>query len=193
MYLMQHINRSLDAQGIFYILKLMLRGAAESFALELPALDTMVYDGRLLPAENINRLLEIHVQFFQQLQLRKEFLASVSQEMRSIMEHIQQNYADYNLSAASVAQAVGCSERRIYTIVKEQTGQTLNEYILALRMNRVGELLLNSKKSTDEIATQCGYQVESTFYRAFKRYYGTTPAQFRKLGGVSPQPGGSPK
>ena len=53
----------------------------------------------------------------------------------------------------------------------------MNEY----RIEAAKLLLINEKKmSMDLIAEQCGFNSQSTFYNAFKKLVGATPALFRK-------------
>jgi AraC-like DNA-binding protein len=45
-------------------------------------------------------------------------------------------------------------------------------------------LLRTTDLSIGEVAQQCGYQVESTFYRLFKKFYNISPGQYRRMGGL---------
>lgn len=50
-----------------------------------------------------------------------------------------------------------------------------------IRKNRAGQLLENPQLSMLEIANLLGYDAQGNFTRAFKRWYGVSPRQWRKL------------
>jgi len=41
------------------------------------------------------------------------------------------------------------------------------------------EMLLKTSKSVSQISKECGYSLENSFYKAFKRYYGQSPSDIR--------------
>ena len=53
-------------------------------------------------------------------------------------------------------------------------------YLTAWRMQLARQLLLDSSLAIIEVATRTGYQSEPSFGRAFKRYFGSPPAAFRR-------------
>jgi AraC-like DNA-binding protein len=48
------------------------------------------------------------------------------------------------------------------------------------RARRAREMLAEGRLSVGEIAFALGYSEPSTFHRAFRRWTGTTPAEFRR-------------
>ena len=103
---------------------------------------------------------------------------------RQVLEHLERNYAQPEICAASVAQTFGLSEKRVYTMVRRLTDMSFSDYLLQLRMRAAAELLCTTSLGAADIAARCGYQAVNTFYRAFKKYYDMTPSQLRKNGGV---------
>jgi AraC-like DNA-binding protein len=63
---------------------------------------------------------------------------------------------------------------------KERVGQTMFEYLTALRMQHAQELLRESELRLYEIANQVGYESDLAFAKAFKRFLGITPTMYRK-------------
>jgi AraC-like DNA-binding protein len=57
---------------------------------------------------------------------------------------------------------------------------TINEFVLAVKLNRAKELLKSSEMPISEIAKSCGWESESYFYRFFRGRTGKTPLQYRK-------------
>jgi len=63
---------------------------------------------------------------------------------------------------------------------KELVGQTMFEYLTAVRMQRAQVLLRESGASLTAIAERVGYTSRLAFSKAFKRLTGTTPSQYRR-------------
>ncbi len=59
-------------------------------------------------------------------------------------------------------------------------GQSMFEYLTALRMHRARELLRSSAAPVHDIANQVGYESELSFAKTFKRVTGTTPTRYRR-------------
>ncbi|MBQ7695087.1 MAG: helix-turn-helix domain-containing protein [Lentisphaeria bacterium] len=60
-------------------------------------------------------------------------------------------------------------------------GCTPMEYLRRLRLRHAAELLLNSSLSVKEISDMSGFAAQAYFFRAFRRSYGVSPAEFRKV------------
>ena len=80
----------------------------------------------------------------------------------------------------SAAAELGMSRRRFTTLFAEATGQTWADYVAALRIHYARRLLRETGRSVAAIAFECGYEELSSFYRAFKRHTGDSPAHWRE-------------
>jgi AraC-like DNA-binding protein len=85
---------------------------------------------------------------------------------------------------ASISAHFSISKNKVYEIVKSACSTGLNDYILSIRMKKAGNLLYSTQLSVGDVALQCGYLAESTFYRVFKKYHGVTPIQYRQNGAL---------
>ncbi len=83
------------------------------------------------------------------------------------------------IALSDVAQFVGYSPAYLTTQMKKQTGQTIQQWIIQLRMTTACSLLTNTNSSVEGIASQVGYQNTTHFFRQFRRLYGTTPQVWR--------------
>ncbi len=63
---------------------------------------------------------------------------------------------------------------------KSETGQSLHQYRLQVRLSRAKLLLKNSDSSVEEIARQTGFEDPYYFSQIFKRKMGVTPTSWRK-------------
>jgi len=80
--------------------------------------------------------------------------------------------------AADVARDMGMSERTLYRRLAEE-GLTFRDVLTEAQSSLAQELLRDSSSSIAEIAFLTGFSEQSAFSRAFKRWVGLAPAQFR--------------
>lgn len=81
--------------------------------------------------------------------------------------------------AANLARDMGMSERTLYRRLAEE-GLTFRDVLTEAQSSLAQELLRDSTSSIAEIAFMTGFSEQSTFSRAFKRWVGQAPAQFRQ-------------
>ena len=97
-----------------------------------------------------------------------------------ITAFIDENYNDPNLSLATIARFVKLTENYVSSFFKENKGITIQNYIQQKRMTKAAELLEKTSMPVSEIVEQIGYNSTNTFYKAFKRYYGITPKNYKE-------------
>ncbi len=105
-----------------------------------------------------------------------------SRELTRVREAIAEDAKRQQYSAASLAKRLGMSERSLHRLTKshQTTVQTLLD---EARRANAEQLLRDPKFSIDEIAQLLGYASERSFRRAFERWTGHSPAQFRRGNG----------
>ena len=64
---------------------------------------------------------------------------------------------------------------------KRETGMSLFEYIINVRMNQAKVLLSGSSRSITSIAREVGYESGGSFTNVFTKKTGYSPSQFRKM------------
>lgn len=98
----------------------------------------------------------------------------------SVIDFIQEHYADINLNVSMIADHFGVSQSYLSTHFKRQTGINASDYIHIVRINRAKEMMQNRALSLTQIAKKLGYVSDATFIRSFKKYEGITPGTYRK-------------
>jgi len=68
------------------------------------------------------------------------------------------------------------------SVFKKAYGQTPREYLKALRMERAATLLLRTDQPVSTIAASVGFSNPFQFSAMFKKYFGLSPAAYRKKG-----------
>lgn len=64
-------------------------------------------------------------------------------------------------------------------LVNDATGFRFSKYLLKIRMENALKILAREDLSISEVAQLTGYNSESHFIQQFKKYYGTTPKNYR--------------
>lgn len=99
--------------------------------------------------------------------------------LREVFDFIEANYHK-SITLHDVSQAVGYSRAYLTNLVANQTGQTVNRWIVQRRMAQARFLLRNTNQSVEQIATKVGYQSLCNFFRQFRQFHGQTPQSWRK-------------
>lgn len=101
-------------------------------------------------------------------------LAIVEQIRNYIYEHRIEN-----ITLSDIAQAVYLSPSYVSAIFKKESGQTIHDYMLSLKMQEAKKLLSDTRMKIHEISEYLGYETPHYFSYSFKRYTGQTPYQYR--------------
>ena len=93
-------------------------------------------------------------------------------------KYIINNLSD-TLSVRQIADHVFVSPTYLCFLYKKQTGKTLKQFILDIRMQKAKAMLLDTNMKIGDIAASLGYMNQNYFTRIFTSYYGCTPSVFR--------------
>ncbi len=99
--------------------------------------------------------------------------------MTDLMRHVSQALQHGLPQAADIAHRMGMSERTLYRRLSDE-GLTYRDVLQQAQSELARELLTTSDRSIAEIAFLTGFSEQSTFSRAFKRWAGLAPAQYRQ-------------
>lgn len=102
---------------------------------------------------------------------------------------IEQNLHDPSLNATRAAMLAGVSRTRLYELFEPHGG--VANHIRERRLRRAMSMLVDREQShlkIGAIALRCGFADESTFSRAFRKRYGTSPREARAEQGVQEVP-----
>ncbi|THF84126.1 helix-turn-helix domain-containing protein [Cohnella fermenti] len=116
--------------------------------------------------ETADRLLESH--------------SSASPVVQKVKAIVTERLSE-ELTREDLAAAVFLNPAYLSRLFRKETGMVLTEYILQEKMRRASELLATTESSISEIAGGLGYGNFSYFARQFRKVYGETPHDYRKL------------
>ncbi|QAY68023.1 response regulator [Paenibacillus protaetiae] len=114
--------------------------------------------------------------------LRTELSASDKYAKSHLVNQVQEIVAatlGQDASVKTVADKVFLHPVYLSKVYKAETGESLSDYMIRLRMEKAHYLLKHSGKKIYEITAELGYQNPQYFSKLFRKYYGMTPHEFR--------------
>jgi len=114
--------------------------------------------------------------------LTKDQLLTYKQRLDQIMRD-QQEYLRSNLTLPMLASTVGCSVNNLSQVINSGFGTSFFDYLNRYRIEHAKRLLGGIDCQSNAIlhvAFTVGFNSNSAFYSAFKKYVGMTPAQYRQ-------------
>lgn len=115
---------------------------------------------------------------FEKLLEKKD--AKYDELISKVIELINQNYPDKNLSLDSIADTIGISSSYIGKLFKKFTSNTISDYITQTRLEASKKLLASTDYSVDKITETIGLSYSNYFYKIFKKAYGITPNEYKQ-------------
>ena len=88
-------------------------------------------------------------------------------------------YCKEKLKTDDIANAMNVSYRTLARKFKKETGLSVLERLIEIRINRAKNLLVSGKTPIYEIAAECGFENEYYFSRQFKEKEGMSPMAYR--------------
>lgn len=166
------------------------RGCRESEK-RLPGWETALYG-------NTNLLLTLLIRAMngrgeQPLREKTELLDEL---LSYVSEHLQER-----ITVSDTARKLHVSESTITHLCSKRLGLSFYRYVTQQRLDRARRLMLE-KGDLSTVAEQAGFCDYTAFFRAFKREYGLSPGEYRKIHGdtsheespagrrANPDPGG---
>lgn len=157
---------------------------------ELPEFETS-YKGALSP--NLDKKITNSMSFSEIQRIFTQDLSSVLTEIRAqrldmsgtaietIKRWVSTNYnqhADLN----TLANMVFLTPSYLSKLFKQETGLTLTDYIIDIRLRKAKHLLKNAPNlKIHEIGAEVGYSDPAYFNKLFKRIVGVTPNEYKRI------------
>ena len=97
-----------------------------------------------------------------------------------IKDYISKNYFNETLSIKEISDHVFLTASYVCTYFKNQTGQTLNQYITDYRIDIAKQLLSDPRYQIADISSKVGYSNGNYFGKTFKKQTGLSPSKYRE-------------
>jgi len=103
-----------------------------------------------------------------------DYLARINRAIDTIVGDLAQP-----LSLRAVSEASGFSPFHFHRVFKAVVGETPNQFVKRLRLERALYLMSHSPRwSLTDVALHCGFSSSSDFSRSFKLHFGQAPRRF---------------
>ena len=96
-----------------------------------------------------------------------------------VCEHIEEHLGK-PLYTAELARLTNLSESAFSRLFKKSTGRTVPRYINELRVARACRLLVETQRTVNQIARDCGYVSLANFQHQFQSLEGRSPQEYRR-------------
>lgn len=130
---------------------------------------------------NHNLLIETLVLVEQKINSTKEPELTFEGQIGGIIKFIDENYYK-DISVKTTAAKFFLNESYLSRIFKEKTGVRFTDYLISIRMKKAMQLISLNRYKIYEISEMVGYNSTKYFSKAFSKYTGMTPQQYKSTG-----------
>ncbi len=97
-----------------------------------------------------------------------------------VIYYLQSSYGQ-KITIERLAEEFHTNRTTLLNEFKKYTGQSVNQYLIQLRLTMASTLLRDTELSVDEICERTGFSDISYFSKVFKKKLNHTPSEYRKL------------
>ncbi|BBE19659.1 transcriptional regulator, AraC family [Aquipluma nitroreducens] len=113
--------------------------------------------------------------------IKEEKKTEIQQKLLALMEE-KKLYTDSLISVGKLSKLIGEPSYIISQVINEKMEASFYDWIAQYRVEEAKQLLTNPKTrqyTVEQIAEEVGYNSKSAFNKAFKKFTGQTPSEFR--------------
>ena len=125
-------------------------------------------------AVHIFRLLSENMDYFPDHDKNTEDILTLS----AMIGYVQKHYPD-KILLKDISSAGNCCKTKCAALFQKYTGISPMLYLNRYRLEKAVFFLRNTTMSITEITYACGFSNTSYFCEIFRKYYDTSPGQFR--------------
>ena len=108
-----------------------------------------------------------------------DFFAVDDETLRFALQFMRENFRDPALSVEDIVKASGTSRRNLYSIFEQHWPRSIADTLAELRVREAKRLLSTTNEKQFAVAVESGFSSETQMSRAFSKYVGLTPGNFR--------------
>ena len=100
--------------------------------------------------------------------------------IHQILPWVEEHYSE-PISLTDIADQLSISREHFCRLFRQNMGITFQQYLTGIRLNHVYQDLLHTDSPVSEIMEMNGFTNQKKFNESFKKLYGHTPSEVRKL------------
>lgn len=150
------------------------QSAFEALANDTPGFEFVV-------RENLSKIcFFLYQQFQAEIEVGGQGLPADAIRMHKMLDYLHHHYPD-DIRLRDIAKAADIGERECLRCFQRTIQISPMQYLLKYKVMQGANILLKyPSKSISEVATLCGFDSPSNFSKMFKRFYNSTPRDYRK-------------
>jgi len=98
--------------------------------------------------------------------------------LEKVVACVEKFMSDPDLRINKVSNHTGFSHPYLYRKIKSLTGQTANEFIRTVRLQRAEQLLRTKRFTVAEVMKETGFSNHSYFSKSFRKLYHISPKEY---------------
>ena len=102
-----------------------------------------------------------------------------NRKIEKVISFLNKRYTQ-RISLTEIASHTAMNPSSFCRYFKENTGKTLKEYIMDMRIGYACKLLAVDQLNISQISLECGFETITHFNKNFKRITGITPTEYKK-------------
>ena len=122
----------------------------------------------------------LQLMIYKVFEIREKSTPEKDELLGKMIKFMEENYDDYQFSTQTLATHFNVTEAYIMRYFKKNTGQTILQFLIQLRIDQSKQLLKTTDIPIKDIVSQIGYSDVSSFIRRFKQQTKITPGEYRK-------------
>ncbi|MDO7173749.1 two-component regulator propeller domain-containing protein [Mariniflexile sp. AS56] len=99
--------------------------------------------------------------------------------IQKVLSYISENMSDSDLSVEVLASQLNLSRSQLYRKIKSLTGQTVNEFLRKIRIQKAKQILETGNSNISEVCYKIGFSSPSYFTKCFKAQFGILPTEVK--------------
>lgn len=137
---------------------------------------------KISQSETVSSLLRLVYSFLVEIGKNVNFQKEIKgvDVLNHCRDYLEQHYME-EITLDLMAEKYYFNASYFSTIFKNYFGKSFSNYLIELRMHKAKGLLASADYKIKEVANKVGYRDANYFIRAFKKFYGYTPEEYRKL------------
>lgn len=142
-----------------------------------------LYIRRYDKASSEEELFEIHrdmIKYFTKAVAAAKKEHIYSRQVIWCMDYIHYHLHE-QITVSDMSAQLGLNESYLSVLFKRETGVNISEYVISKRMEAAENMLKYSEYSLSEISDILHFSSYSHFARTFRRYYDTSPKEYRNV------------
>lgn len=101
--------------------------------------------------------------------------------MNNVLNYINENINDEKLNVENLAGELLLSRSKLYRKIKALTGDTANEFIRKVRLEKAKQIIETTEYTISEVCYKVGFSSPSYFTKCFKDYFEFLPTEVRDI------------